>query len=174
MNMNDDFTFYHVGQILPKYKGVEGAIFDYTDAGAVLFCSFTGIHPAELEAVDNGKFSFKVGEYKGIIWLFWKYDGMDWQDVPFHRALAINRTEEIEPVLDGMGYTLLFFLIEGSTGELKRMRAIGLPNRASREFYRLWQAQEGIETSPAEQQAKVNNIYKQLTTAQLMKASGAK
>ena len=161
---------YAVGERYEDLVSREGIRFDMSDEGGTLMIYFNRPTDAEIRAVKRGPVQFKLLEMKGIIFLLTKFEGMEWMDSPYHVALSKNLTE-LRDLQENQGYALHIILVDGTVGEIKAMRLVGLGYNFSSKFRKLTNKQKETEFRETNYNSNLFYVMTNYTTKDLLKYS---
>jgi len=142
----------------------EGAKFEFTQGGPVLFIMFERPTEKEVEAVRVGKFIMKFYEHDNIIFMLFKFEGVPWIDTPYN--INLSPPFEFEPMGETQGFGLQIYLIDAATGILKVIRYIGLGHEFSVRLRDAMEKQKVIPFNMGTYNFKVNDAYKRYTSDQ--------
>jgi len=164
---------YEVGQLfrpgIIRYN--EETHFDFLQNGAVLTLFFDRPTPQEIEDVRSGRFEIGFCEKSGIIFMLFRFGSGQYMDAPYNVHLSRPFTfEDPEP---GMGYGLTVFLVDAATGILQAIRYVGLSRDFSNRFQKVVERQKEEPFNRAEYDAKLNYIYRNYSTRDLLKFADA-
>lgn len=163
---------YAVGERYGDLVSEEGIRFDVSDEGGTLMIYFNRPTDAEIRAVKRGPVQFKLLEMKGIIFLLTKFEGMEWMDSPYHVALSKNLTE-LRDLQENQGYALHIILVDGTVGEIKAMRLVGLGYNFSSKFKKLVSRQRETKFDKVKYNSSLFYVMTNYTTKALLKYSEA-
>jgi hypothetical protein len=144
----------------------EGVKFDFTQSGPILFLFFNRPTQKEVESVKTGKFEYGLYVKDEVIFLFFKFQGLEWMDAPY--TVHLSEQFEFEEVEDGKGFALNIFLIDSSTGILEAIRLCGLSTKFSLEFQNAVQIQRNIPFDKTTYEKKINMVYGNYATSDLV------
>ena len=164
---------YEIGQLfqpgVTRYN--EETRFDFLQDGAVLMLFFNHPTPQEIEDIRSGRFEIGFCEKSGIIFMLFRFGSGQYMDAPY--SLHLSKPFTIEKPELGMGYGLTVFLVDAATGILKAIRYVGLSRDFSNRFRKAVERQKEESFNCAEYDAKLNYIYKNYTTKDLVKFADA-
>lgn len=166
-----EFSKLEVGCLLKEgvthYK--EGIKFDITDSGALVRVAFPYPTEKEIEQFESDK-DFKVGYYKekNVIVMLFKFGDLNWMDAPYSVHLSRNLTK-LDDVTTNEGLALTIVFVDASTGIVKNLRLIGLPNGLTKELFADIKKQKELSFDGFDE--NLGNIYRKYSTKQLVNVS---
>lgn len=146
----------------------DGCFFDMTDNGATLLIFMKSPTSKELESIKNGKIKFALTVKEGIIFILYKFGSLGWRNVPYtiHRSGHLTMLEDLG---DNLGFTLSIILVDTAKRTVEALKLIGLPHRFSKALQEAMVEQDSTEYDTAEYDLKLNDIYANYTTKDLLK-----
>jgi hypothetical protein len=171
---------FKVGELFNPNKTSypEGCHFNLDNSGANLILSYnqptnTELHNFKLGKLKIGIYTHHHKDYNHIFLLF-KFGTENWIDTPysFHLSLQAQPDFILNPINDNTtGYSLIIFLIDSTSGILKTMRLVTIPNVISQELYNQIQLQRVQIFDKLQYDKMLNNIYNKYSTNHLVNYS---
>lgn len=147
MENNVQETLLTVGKIYPEWQTKQdGFRLEWGDTGFILYTMLNGISADEKEQfAPQKKLTVRYTIIGDVCYFTFMFGDMPWVDCPFSPAIynAIGKKATFPEIEDGKGLSLTVLLIDTGTGELCRVRLIGLGH----DFSLQWQewAKEAAE-----------------------------
>lgn len=162
---------FEVGKLFEENKThyQEGVKFDFTQSGPVLFLFFNRPTQKEIESIKTGKFEYGMYVKDEVIFLLFKFQGLEWIDTPY--TVHLSKQFEFEEVERGKGFALNIFLIDAATGILEVIRLCGLSTKFSIEFQNAVQNQCNTSFDKITYEKKINMVYGNYATSDLVQRS---
>lgn len=130
MENNPQETLLTVGKIYPEWQTKQdGFRLEWGDAGFILCAMLNGISAEEKEQfAPQKKLTVRYTVIGDVCYFTFMFGDMPWADCPFSPALYRNlgKNTTFPDIEDGQGLALTVLLIDTGTGELCRVRLIGL------------------------------------------------
>ena len=165
---------YEVGKRYPELRtGVDRVQFDIDDSTAVLVVNYNNPSEKELKAFEStNSFEIRAITLDGVSYILVKMGGLEWVDAPYtpHLSLDLTHLPNLEDD-ENMGLALLIFLIDSSTGELCKIRLIGLGNRFSKLLINDVKELSQMSFDSTLYHMSINNTYSKYATPALVKLS---
>lgn len=161
---------FEVGKPLKEGKNryPEVPIFEFEQAGGVLYVFYKTPKDKEVEAFRSGDVKLGILYKEGIIFLLFKFGSANWLDVPYCWHLSEPYT--FQPLEKGMGYGMTMIFSDANTGIVKVIRQIGWPNRMSKIFRgHVEDQQQDKDFYRVEYERKLQNIYNNYSTDDMVK-----
>mgnify|MGYP006987787362 CR=1 FL=1 len=161
---------YEVGQIIPGFAGhQESVVFDFDDAGAKMLVFFARPTTEEISQFESGKeFQIKFVELKNVIMVMAKIGNLEWVDAPYSPHLSPNLTQF--PITNnGQGLALTLILIDAVTGQVKKVRLLGLTENFSKKFIGTVIQNKEKPFNKSEYDMNISRIYMRYSTKDLTK-----
>lgn len=157
-----------VGQLLQegKTKYQEGVIFDFQQAGPLLYLFFNSPTETEIESIKKGEFEIGFYQKDEVIFIMAKFEGMPWMDAPY--SVHLSTPFAFEDIQEGQGFGLTTLLVDASTGILKAIRYSGLSTRFSQKLRGAIEAQNTIPWNEIKYNQKINEVYGNYSTDDLV------
>ena len=123
---------YHVGQILQEFAGHGEEIkFDIEgSSGSALRIIYPSPTEKELYNIQKGPLQMKKILLNNIIFLTFKFGDLPWMDAPYTPHLSKN-IQLLDLNNEKMGLSMIVYLIDSKSGEIKVMRLIGMHHKFS-------------------------------------------
>lgn len=162
-----------VGQLFEegKTKYNEGTRFDFQQSGPILYLFFSRPSERETEWIRAGKFELGFTEKDEIIFMLFKFGGMNYVDAPY--SVHLSKEFTFDELQEGMGFGLNVNLIDASTGILKVIRYVGLSTDFSRRFMKAVERQRKIDFDKTKYFAAIQQIYGNYSTDDLVQRADA-
>lgn len=159
---------FEVGKIFEEGRTgyQEGVKFDFDNSGAVLFLFFSNPTEAEINSVKKGRLQIGVYENSKILFMLFKFEGMEWMDAPYN--VHLSQPYELQSVSDGIGYSMTIFLINANTGILEAGRFIGWRSDMSRKFKEAIECQRSYKYNMDTYNKIVNQVYGNYSTKDMV------
>jgi len=162
-----------VGQLLQegKTKYQEGVIFDFQQAGPLLYLFFNSPTDAEIESVKKGKFEIRFYQKDEVIFILTKFQGIPWMDAPY--SIHLSQPFEFQEITEGKGFGLTTLLVDANTGILKAIRYSGLSTEFSQKLRIAIENQKSIPWDADAYHKKINMIFGNYSTDDLVNRADA-
>lgn len=163
---------YTIGNRYPEFIGQpDGMRFDITDSGAILTVTFKSPTENEVAQFDpSERFEIRFVQLYDIIMVTAKFGDIPWMNMPYTPHLSRNLTGVNVPE-DDEGLMLQIFLFDTATGELKKIRVVGLGNRFTKNLFKAVLEVKAKSFDFGVYNRAVDAIYAAHTTNQLVKMS---
>lgn len=122
----------------------ESQYYQYDMNGHFVFFCFNNISDTEAQFFRKNKIELSFLVVKQVIFLLLKVHGfLDWSDLPYSYHLVPSEMKKIPEAnfQYGTGAPMFLVLVEGTTGIVKGMRALGLSSKFSNALHREIQEQ---------------------------------
>lgn len=158
---------FRVGERYPAYAIKNDLThIEYNSAGFQLFMIFNGIDEEEDSQVKvSAPFEIRFIEKEGIGFFTFHFGSLNVIDVPFVASLLGD--VDIPSLSVSEGFSLVVTFFEGSTGELRSLRLIGLGHDFSVHVAKWMEKNRHIYLSDAEQEARIERVYQRYSPADL-------
>lgn len=165
---------FEVGKLFEegKIRYPEGIKFDFDQSGPFLIMFFNNPSSMEIQSVRKGDLEFKLCVMDGVIFILYKFDGMQWMDAPYN--VHLSPEFDLEGIAQGKGFGLNIFLVDADTGILEGMRYVGLSAEFSRRLKTSIQKQAALPFDKIAYHQSINRIYGNYSTNDLIKYSIAR
>lgn len=168
------FCKYEVGKRYPELKtGVDSVQFDINDSTSVLVFEYNKPSAQELKAFENSNsFEIRSVTLNGIAYILVKMGDLEWVDAPYTPHLSLDLTNL--PNLNdekSLGLGLMSVLIDSSTGEICKIRLIGLGNRFSKLLIKDVIELSQMPFNSILYNMSINDTYSRYTTRALVRLS---
>lgn len=169
-----DKCHYRVGQVIPKFKyASEGVRIDWTDDGIyIIVTCYKPTNHEMHEYSSAGQAQVKLTQVNDVIFFLMKFGDLPWMDAPYsiHLSLATNLSSIPDCYIaeKNKGYPIRLFLVDTSTGELKRIRLFVLGNHESNKLNKFVQNQLKKPFNWRQYNNTVDLVYATYTTADLL------
>jgi hypothetical protein len=162
-----------VGQLLQegKTKYQEGVIFDFQQAGPLLYLFFNSPTETEIESIKKGEFEIGFYQKDEVIFIMAKFQGMPWMDAPY--SVHLSQPFEFQEITEGKGFGLTTLLVDANTGILKAIRYSGLSTEFSRKLRIAIENQKNISWDERSYNQKIDMIYDNYSTDDLVRRADA-
>lgn len=162
-----------VGQLLQegKTKYQEGVIFDFQQAGTLLYLFFNSPTETEIESIKKGEFEIGFYQKDEVIFIMAKFQGMPWMDAPY--SVHLSQPFEFQEITEGKGFGLTTLLVDANTGILKAIRYSGLSTEFSRKLRIAIENQKNISWDERSYNQKIDMIYDNYSTYDLVRRADA-
>lgn len=160
-----------VGQRYPEWKTKQdGYRLEWNEGGLVLFAMLNGISIDEKEQFAPQKeLAVRYTVIEDVCYFTFRFGDMPWADCPFSSALyrTAGQKPTFPDIEENEGLSLTVLLIDTSTGELCRMRLIGLGHDFSVKW-RDWAVQAAEQTLDfAEYSGRIDKAYRDYASVDL-------
>nr|DAG39606.1 MAG TPA: hypothetical protein [Bacteriophage sp.] len=154
-------------------KHPEGAVFEMTEGGPILFCNYIAPTQAEIEAFQAGKRAeFRLVRLGGILFVLSRFGSLPWVDSPF--TIQLSRAAAIPEIPEGSGYGLTIVLLDKATSIVKSLRLIGLSTDFSRALRDEVLSDASKPLDIVEYYASVNEVMRRYSTKDMVKMSSVR
>ena len=163
---------YEVGRCYEEWKdGHEGFIIEWDNtAGFILYAKLKGISDTEKRQFDcDIPLEIRYTTIDDICYFLFRFGNMPWADCPFSPAIYKNvgRTAEFPKVEKNSGFGLQVLLIDTKSGELCKIRLIGLGHDFSKKW-REWADKAAAASMPfGEYRKRICATYAKYTSIEL-------
>jgi hypothetical protein len=164
---------YEVGKLLKPgiISHPESNHFDFHQSGATLLIILSKPTPQEIQSIRNGKVELGLFIRENVIFFLSKFGSMSWMDSPY--SIHLSKPFEFEDLTPDIGYSLNVILTDASTGIIKAMRLIGMPNVFSHKLQEAIDKQKALPFESASYNQLINKIYKKYNTDAMVKQADA-
>lgn len=154
---------YSVGQRVPEFRGPDGLFLNIDSAGILLLCRMDRPTSNERRAFDSRQpVKIGMGTLHGILVWTVAFGNLNTMDCTYSPQI-VSAPPDLENPEEGDGYALTVILADGSTGEIKKLRLIGLPHDFSVAMKRMY---DEIKNQQTDYRRSIAAIYS-YTTDQL-------
>jgi len=147
----------------------EGVSFQFSERGGAIQIISAGQCHAEATNVANAPYQLGLIEKKGIIIILIKFGCMPWMDMPYH--ISFSNSYELEDV-NTSGYQINVYFIDKYLNTICFMRPIEMSVEISRRFRELVENQRTETIDYDTISSRVNQIYAEYSTTDLVKLAG--
>lgn len=166
------FCKYEVGKRYSELRtSVDGVQFDINDSTSVLVFKYNKPSAKELKAFESSNsFEIRSITLNAVSYILVKMGGLEWVDAPYTPHLSLDLTH-LPNLKDNkkMGLGLLILLIDTSTGEVCKMRMVGLGNRFSQLLIKDVEELSQLSFDTTLYHMSIRNTYSKYTTSALVK-----
>lgn len=108
--------------------------------------------------MEGVPFEIRLIESQDIIFFTFKIGNLDWIDAPYNPHLSKNLNSIPIPD-DNQGLTLIIFLVDSNTGEIKNIRSLVLSENYTRKLFDLLLEEKAEKFDEEEYERKINQIF---------------
>lgn len=167
------FVKFEKGEQIKEFIGrPEGPLFDFDSSGATLTVFFN--RPTDYEISQfksDNPFEIRFVEIRGILMILLKIGGLQWMDSPYTVHLSRGALDFSDELEDGLGYSLMLMLVDGTTGTIQHLRMIGLGTNFSRALRKKILNQLNMPFNKQGYETALQSIYSTYRTKDLLKLS---
>jgi len=152
-----------------KTSWPEGVWCEHTPTGPLLLFAYRNPSAKEIQAARTGKVELALYEDPPVLFILHRVEGLEgWADCPFSIRMYTEPAPLPEQIPDGSGLGLHIALIDAGTGILKAQRLVGTSTEFARALCAAVQRQLEAPFSEVAYHKRINQVYQELTTEQLL------
>lgn len=160
-----------VGTPFKDFIGLEeGISLNATENGLRLLITFRNIHPMEVEHIaGSGYTECKALVKNNLLMFFIKFGDMDWWET----SLRVREDTVLDPITsDDVGHAMHIILAEAGSGIVYGLRMIGLGNKFSKDFDKMFTQVTPLSTEDFI--SAVDTVHRAYSVKELLKMTNTR
>lgn len=119
---------YQLGAKIQEFRGQDGVYLSIDESGVLLLCRMNRPTSDERRAFNSSQpIQIAMDERDGVLYWCVRFGDLDPMDCTYSPQVA-SHVPELETPEKGTGYALTVILADGSSGEIVKLRVVGLPH----------------------------------------------
>lgn len=165
-----ELNCFVINKKTPGLAGPQGVLFDMTDGGGMFIARFHAPTEKEINAFKAGSpLEIRFVKLDGVIYLLFKFQGMEWMDAAYSVHLSLNLTH-LDVPKDGCGY-LMQLVLADTDGTVCALRTVSLSTKFSKAFRKAVVQQLDEPFNPFIYDIKISEAYARYSTKDMVRFS---